>query len=97
LTLTLREHDEPTRLVVDGEIDVSTAREFADVLSHAAAGHDRIVVDLTAVDFLGGAGVEVLDAHSDHIAAVLVGMRTPHAPALTRSGLDSLVARRPAR
>lgn len=95
LSLTLREQDEPARLVAEGEIDINSEIEFRKALSHAAKRHDRLVVDLTAVDFLGGAAIQVLDAHSDHITALLVTMHSPHTRALSHAGLDALLAYQP--
>ena len=95
LNLTLCEYDAPTRLVVEGGIDLISAPEFREALADAAIRHDRLVVDLTAVEYLDGAGIDALDAHAGYITAVLLGMHSPHARALSRAGLDTLVAYQP--
>ncbi|NAZ78208.1 ANTAR domain-containing protein, partial [Kineococcus sp. T13] len=53
----------PWELHVEGELDLATALDFADALadveSRARPG-DQVVVDLTAVEYLGSAGMTVL-------------------------------------
>ena len=95
LHLTLREHDEPTRLIAEGGIDLSTATQFREALAYAATRHDRLVVDLTAVDDLEGAGIDVLDDHAGYITAVLLDVHSSHVRALSGAGLDTLVAYQP--
>jgi anti-anti-sigma factor len=60
LTLT-RPTPTSTVVTVDGELDLSTAPRLAEVLSarlESAVGN--VVVDLSAVTFLGAAGMDVL-------------------------------------
>ena len=53
----------PWELHVEGELDLATALDFADALAEVesrARPGDQVVVDLTAVDYLGSAGMTVL-------------------------------------
>jgi anti-sigma B factor antagonist len=48
-------------LAVTGEVDVSTApRLRQQLVETATAGHERVIVDLSAVDFLDSTGLGVL-------------------------------------
>jgi anti-sigma B factor antagonist len=76
-------------LIVAGEIDMSNAGAFADALTEAVTGADgsRLVIDLTAVQYLDSAGLAALFAQADHIE-----LRTGQllAPLLEISGLTEL-------
>jgi anti-sigma B factor antagonist len=76
-------------LTVAGEIDMSNAGVFADALTEAVAGADgsRLVIDLTAVQYLDSAGLAALFAQADHIE-VRTGQLL--APLLEISGLTEL-------
>lgn len=52
--------DDLGTLVVQGEIDVATAPAFAAALSRATPRDGRLDVDLSAVTFLGVAGLNVI-------------------------------------
>ncbi|MCT7657291.1 STAS domain-containing protein [Mycobacterium deserti] len=45
-----------------GEVDASNAKQFADAVCHAAAGDNRITVDLSDVGFMALDGVAALHA-----------------------------------
>jgi anti-sigma B factor antagonist len=61
LRLEVTEQDGVAVLSVHGEVDVSTApRLRQQLVEMAAAGSDRAVVDLNAVDFLDSTGLGVL-------------------------------------
>jgi anti-sigma B factor antagonist len=76
-------------LTVAGEIDMSNAGVFADALTQAVAedSGSRLVVDLTAVQYLDSAGLAALFAQADHIE-VRTGQLL--APLLEISGLTDL-------
>lgn len=76
-------------LTVTGEIDMSNAGVFADALTEAVAGAggSRLVIDLTAVQYLDSAGLAALFAQADHIE-VRTGQLL--APLLEISGLTEL-------
>jgi len=61
LRLEVTEQDGVAVLGVHGEVDVSTApRLRQQLVEMATSGHDRVVVDLEAVDFLDSTGLGVL-------------------------------------
>ena len=67
-----------------GEIDMSNAAAFAAALDDACRDGDRLVLDLTGVEYLDSAGLAVLFPHVDHVRLVagpLLG------PLLTIAGL----------
>lgn len=97
LTVILRENDLPARLVVLGEVDISNKEIFREALAHAAARQRRLVVDLTAVEFLGAAGLSALSDYSDHLTAVLVTMHSITSRALELSEINTRVAYQPSR
>jgi RNA polymerase sigma-B factor len=84
------------RLRVRGELDLATRAQFADALTAAIAaagdpgaldGAGALVVDLRAVDFVDGGGVEVLAQ-----AARLAADRTVRLRLLPSEALDDVVA-----
>jgi len=54
--------DGVVKLVFKGDIDMSSADRFRRALDAAPAG-DRLILDLTGVDYLDSAGVKVLYDH----------------------------------
>ena len=88
---TLRDDVAPVRLLVAGEIDLATVSQFRAALTTAITRHERVIVDLTAVEFLGSTGLGVLYTHADHLLAVLVKTDSIISRAITISGLDLLV------
>jgi anti-anti-sigma factor len=76
-------------LTASGEIDMSNAETFAGALNQAVtdAAGARLVVDLTAIQYLDSAGLSALFAQVDHIE-----LRTGPllAPLLEISGLTDL-------
>jgi anti-sigma B factor antagonist len=89
LTLTdQRRPDGTPVLVAEGEIDMSNVGEFRASVDRAAAGGDgRLVVDLTAVDYLDSAGLAALFAHADRLELIAPPLLDP---VLTVSGLADL-------
>lgn len=56
------EHGDPTRVVVVGEIDVSTAPILTEALGRALAGGTAVEVDMSAVGFMDSTGLNALIA-----------------------------------
>jgi anti-sigma B factor antagonist len=85
LTLTPgRRSDGTQQLAVTGEIDMSNGHRLAEALETTSGS---VVLDLTAVDYIDSAGLNVLFAHADRLEVI--------APArlsrvLTVSGLTEL-------
>ncbi|MFH9552993.1 STAS domain-containing protein [Streptomyces sp. NPDC017435] len=92
LTLTPgRTADGSTLLTVAGEIDMSNSASLADAIEGAPA---PLVVDLTDVEYLDSAGINVLFAHAERIELIAPPLLRP---VLTVSGLTRLVTVRPPR
>ncbi|GAA2429320.1 STAS domain-containing protein [Streptomyces macrosporus] len=85
LTLTPGHRPDGTALLtVVGEIDMSNTDTFAAALDSTPG---RLVLDLTAVEYLDSAGLSVLFAHADRIELIATPLL---APVLTISGLADL-------
>ena len=90
LELSTRRSPDGTPVVTAvGEIDMSNAGRFRDVLGLAAPEGGRFVVDLTGVGYLDSAGINALFAHSSRIRLIASPLL---APVLTVSGLSDLTS-----
>jgi anti-sigma B factor antagonist len=59
-------------VTLEGEIDLHTAGQLDDALHAASERHERITVDLSAVQYLDSAAVRVLFLHAARLKLVLV-------------------------
>ena len=90
LELSTRRGADGTAVVTAvGEIDMSNAARFGDALGLAAPEGGRFTVDLTAVDYLDSAGLNVLFAHASRIQLIASPLL---APVLTISGLSDITS-----
>jgi anti-sigma B factor antagonist len=65
LHTSIRHEPDGTPVVTaTGEIDMSTAQRFGQVLAEAVRGSGRLIVDLSAVDHLDSAGTADLFTHA---------------------------------
>ncbi|MFI8231202.1 STAS domain-containing protein [Streptomyces sp. NPDC085900] len=80
-----RTSDGTALLTVTGEIDMSNSGRLADALDRLP-GH--VVLDLTGVDYLDSAGLNVLFARAERIEVIAAALLRP---LLTVSGLADLV------
>ena len=48
---------------VEGELDVTSSQRFDDCLAEAAATSDRVILDLSAVDFMDTTALAVIVGH----------------------------------
>jgi anti-anti-sigma factor len=71
-------------LTVSGEIDMSNAGSLAQALD---GGSGPLVLDLTAVEYLDSAGLNVLFTHAERLELVVTPLLEP---VLTISGLADL-------
>ncbi|MEW9555060.1 STAS domain-containing protein [Nonomuraea sp. NPDC050783] len=84
LTLSVSQRPDGTPvLAVTGEIDMSNAGSLDDALVRTTGGA-RVLVDLSAVDYLDSAGLTVLFSHASRISLVANPLLEP---VLTISGL----------
>lgn len=77
---------------VQGELDVTSSQRFDDCLSEAAAGSDRVILDMSAVDFMDTTALAVIVGHWRRLVAVggaflLAGARYRYTKALWITGL----------
>jgi anti-sigma B factor antagonist len=94
--LTFRTDKQPdgrSVLAVAGEIDMSNARTFGSALASALPADGRLVVDLSAVQYLDTAGLAVLFPHARQIEIVVPSLL---APVVAISGLADITTVRPA-
>ena len=54
---------------VEGDIDAANAPSFADYALHHCAGAQRVVIDLTEVNFFATAGFSALEQIDEHCGA----------------------------
>ncbi|MFL5846003.1 MAG: STAS domain-containing protein [Solirubrobacteraceae bacterium] len=81
-TLALRAdyEEDAVCVVLFGELDIASSRELGRALRDAVARNDRVVVDLSGLDFTDSAGVAVLieaDLHARLAGRVLEILRGP--------------------
>ena len=79
-------------VVIRGDLDVVTGREFDEYLTMARRDHDRIVLDLSAVDFMDTSALAVIVGHWKGLAAAggtlsLAGPRYRYTKSLWITGL----------
>lgn len=79
-------------VVIRGDLDVVTGREFDEYLTVARRNHDRIVLDLSAVDFMDTSALAVIVGHWKGLVAAggtlcLAGPRYRYTKSLWITGL----------
>ena len=90
-------NDEVVTVFVRGEIDLTESGELRAVLADACAGpHDRIVIDLSGVGFMGSSGMGVLAQQSHELDASgrhlqITGCPTRIRRAFEVTGLDQVL------
>src|SRR5579863_9069277 len=63
IQLSTQARDAAVVVAVRGELDVVNSQQFDDYLSEASAGTDRVVLDLSAVDFMDTSALAVVVSH----------------------------------
>jgi len=71
-------------ITAHGELDAANAQEFVDYASHHAPHIDRLVLDLTGVDFFGTAGFSALHTVNVRCAAEKIQWALAPSAAVTR-------------
>ncbi len=77
---------------VRGELDITSSQRFDDILSEAGASSDRVILDMSAVDFMDTTALAVIVGHwRRQVAAggmfLLAGARYRYTRALWITGL----------
>jgi anti-anti-sigma factor len=77
---------QPSMAVISahGELDAANAQQFVDYALRHAAHIDRLVLDLTRVDFFGTAGFSALHTLNVRCAAEKIEWALAPSPAVTR-------------
>ena len=92
LRFSMEPHGASVVASVEGELDVTSSQRFDDCLAEAAATSDRIILDLSAVDFMDTTALAVIVGHwRRQVEAgglfVLAGARYRYIKALWITGL----------
>lgn len=93
-----RRPESPSRfpvLRISGDVDTATAPQLQEFLRDQLSGAEHAVLDLSAVEFLGVAGVEVLVRANRQSPVRLVAQHGPVRRALAVTGADEELAVHP--
>jgi len=92
LRFAMEPHGASVVVGVQGELDVTSSQRFDDCLSEAAAASDRVILDMSKVDFMDTTALAVIVAHwrrqaDEGGAFLLAGARYRYTKALWITGL----------
>jgi anti-sigma B factor antagonist len=92
LRLSSKRRDGFLIVAVGGELDVVTSRQFDEYLAQARGEADRVILDLSAVDFMDTGSLAVIVGHWKQLTAaggtlVLAGARYRYTKTLWITGL----------
>jgi anti-anti-sigma factor len=92
LQLSTERRGDSAIVVVRGDLDVVTGPQFDEYLKAARREHDRIVLDLSAVDFMDTSSLAVIVGHWKALVAIggtlaLAGARYRYTKSLWITGL----------
>ena len=92
LRLSSKRQDGFVIVTVGGELDVVTSRQFDEYLTRESADGDRVILDLSAVDFMDTGSLAVIVGHWKQLTAaggtlVLAGARYRYTKTLWITGL----------
>ena len=92
LRFAMETHGASVVVSVQGELDVTSSQRFDDFLSEAAAASDRVILDMSKVDFMDTTALAVIVAHwrrqaDEGGAFLLAGARYRYTKALWITGL----------
>ena len=94
LEVTSSAQDGIVTMIVEGDIDMSSADQFRRSLDDVPAG-SRLVVDLTGVDYLDSAGVKVLYDHLGRDPELIIDPDAVILRVLAITGLRDRLIRHP--
>ncbi|SEP00462.1 STAS domain-containing protein [Amycolatopsis saalfeldensis] len=78
LTVTITGREGVLVLTTVGDIDAASVRALDEALVTALAGSERVIVDLSRVEFLGCAGIRVLCVAAERHPSLTVVSGTGH-------------------
>ena len=92
IRFSMEPHGETVVVSVQGELDITSSQRFDDCLADAAARSDRVVLDMSGVDFMDTTALAVIVGHwrrltADGGALLLAGARYRYTKALWITGL----------
>ena len=92
LRLSSKRRDGFVIVAVGGELDVVTSRQFDEYLTQARGDDNRVILDLSAVDFMDTGSLAVIVGHWKQLTAaggtlVLAGARYRYTKTLWITGL----------
>ncbi len=98
LGLSSRRHGEVVVVAVAGELDAVTSHEFDEYMTAARRQSDRVILDLTAVDFMDTSSLAVIVGHWKKLTArngilALAGARYRYTKTLWITGLADRLPR----
>jgi len=90
--MSLEPHGDSVVVSIEGELDVVSKQRFDDCLSEAAEQSDRVVLDLSRVDFMDTTALAVIVGHWRRLVAEggafrIAGARYRYVKALWITGL----------
>ena len=90
--MSLEPHGDAVVVSISGELDVVSKQQFEDCLSEAAEQSDRVVLDLSQVDFMDTTALAVIVGHWRRLVAaggafLIAGARYRYVKALWITGL----------
>ena len=90
--MSLEPHGDSVVVSIAGELDVVSKQRFDDCLSEAAADSDRVILDMSQVDFMDTTALAVIVGHWRRLVAAggtfrLAGARYRYVKALWITGL----------
>ena len=92
LRLSSQHRDGAMIVAVGGELDVVTSRQFDEYLTEVRGEHTRVILDLSAVDFMDTGSLAVIVGHWKQLTAaggalMLAGARYRYTKTLWITGL----------
>jgi anti-anti-sigma factor len=89
---SIEPHDASDVVAIGGELDVTSSQQLDDFLSEASPGRDRLILDLSGVDFMDTSALAVIVSHwRRHVDSggmfLLAGARYRYTKALWITGL----------
>ncbi len=92
LRLSSKRRDGFVVVAVGGELDVVTSRQFDEYLTQVRGEHNRVILDLSAVDFMDTGSLAVIVGHWKQLTAaggtlMLAGARYRYTKTLWITGL----------